>query len=156
LNFPNKLGKAGSQLAAIITAIIALQIIGIICCGILIVLLPLNIFLQIFKRWSVKLVIAVLASIATGSFIFVAVVETAAQVLVKDLVNELGDGLGVEAYGGGSLLVLLWLEFIFMATSSTLWFIKWHSSRWVKREKKDMPRPVVTTAKSNYPQGAAI
>jgi hypothetical protein len=143
-----------------------LQIVGIVSTGLLLILTPLNIFISFFQRWSIQLIIAGLAFLATGCFVFVTVLETGIHVAVKDVVNELGDGLGIEAYGGGALLSLLWVKFIFMAGSSTVWFLKWHSARYVKRGKEVEVKPrvsrpkvsksVVRTATLNYPQTAMI
>lgn len=149
INIPNKLGKAGGQLRAVIEAIIVLQIIGIVCAGLLIVLTPLKIFIEFFRKWWFVLIIASLTFLATGCFVVVTALETGVNFIVKALVHEVADGLGVEAYGGVGLLVILWIKFLFMVASSTAWFCKWHNARYVVRER-EVKRPIVATARSNF------
>jgi len=151
INIPNKLGKASGALNAVIEAIIILQIIGIVFTGLLIVLTPLNLFIAFFRKMWFTIIIASLTFLATGCFVVVTGLETAIHVAVDAVVEEVMDGLGVEAYGGTPLLVILWIKFIFMVTSSTVWFLSWHNKRYVVREKVER-RPVVVTAISTYPR----
>ncbi|KAE9362859.1 hypothetical protein N431DRAFT_551069 [Stipitochalara longipes BDJ] len=151
VNIPNKLGKAGGALSTVIEAIIVLQIIGIVFTGLLIVLTPLNLFISFFRKWWFTIIVASLTFLATGCFVFVTALETAIHVAVDALVEEVMDGLGVEAYGGTDLLVILWIKFVFMVTSSTVWFLSWHNARYVVRERVER-RPVVVTASSTYPR----
>jgi hypothetical protein len=154
INIPNKLGKGGGALSAVIKATIVLQIIGIVCTGLLIVFTPFNLFLEFFrKRWSTVTIFS-LTFIATGCFSFVTGVETGIHIVVETLVKEVMDGLGVETYGGTGLLVILWVKLIFMVTSSTVWILRWHNARYVVREKavREGKRPVVVTASLTYPR----
>jgi hypothetical protein len=150
INIPNKLGKAGGQLSAVIETIIVLQIIGIACSGLLIIITPLNLFIEFFRKWWFVPIVASLTFLATGCFVVVTTLETGINFVIRALVHEVADGLGVEAYGGDELLVILWIKFIFMAASSTVWFCKWHNARYVVREK-EVRRPAVATARSNFP-----
>jgi len=151
INIPNKLGKSGGAITSVVEAIIILQIIGIVFTGLLIVLTPLSLFVAFFRKTWFTIVIASLTFVATGCFVVVAVLETAIHMAVDVLVDDVIDGLGVEAYGGTGLLVILWVKFIFMVMSSTVWFLSWHNKRYVVREKVEK-RPVVVTASSTYPR----
>ncbi|KAN0109993.1 hypothetical protein V8E51_006380 [Hyaloscypha variabilis] len=151
INIPNKLGKSGGAINSVVEAIIILQIIGIVFTGLLIVLTPLNLFVAFFRKTWFTIVIASLTFLATGCFVVVTVLETAIHMAVDVLVDDVIDGLGVEAYGGTGLLVILWVKFIFMVMSSTVWFLSWHNKRYVVREKVEK-RPVVVTASSTYPR----
>jgi hypothetical protein len=151
INIPNKLGKAGGAINAVVEVIIILQIIGIVFTGLLIVLTPLNLFIAFFRKAWFTIVIASLTFLATGCFVVVTLLETAIHIAVDVLVDDVINGLGVEAYGGTGLLVILWIKFIFMVTSSIVWFLSWHNKRYVVREKVEK-RPVVVTASSTYPR----
>ncbi|KAH8749191.1 hypothetical protein F5882DRAFT_470731 [Hyaloscypha sp. PMI_1271] len=109
INIPNKLGKGGGALSAVIKTTIVLQIIGIVCTGLLIVFTPFYLFLEFFrKRWFTVTIFS-LTFIATGCFGFVTGVETGIHIVMETLVKEVMDGLGVETYGGTGLLVILWV-----------------------------------------------
>ena len=155
LNIPNKLGKAGGQLGAVIKAIIVLQIIGIVCTGILIVLAPLYLFLAFFRKKWVQHIIGGLALLASSCFIVVAIAETGVRIIIDTVVNDGFADLGVEAYGGDKLLIVLWVEVVFMGLSTSVWFFKWFHERYVRREQGPIvseKRPVVSTARSTYPE----
>lgn len=100
------------------------------------------------------MIVASLAFLATGCFVVVTVLETGIHIVVDALVEEIMDGLGVEAYGGTGLLVILWVKFVLMVTSSTVWFLSWHNTKYVGREKveSEVKRPIVATASSTYPR----
>jgi hypothetical protein len=152
LNIPAKLSKSGGQIHAVLTAIIALQIIGIVSCGILIVLAPLSILLPFLNRWLIHLIIAGFATLAAACFGVIAGISTGIQVIVSSLVNQLGDGLGIEAYSGGNFLALVWISYVFMAYAGVLWFIRWHAHRYVRRGRElgMSQRPLVKTAESAF------
>ncbi|KUJ08951.1 uncharacterized protein LY89DRAFT_315797 [Mollisia scopiformis] len=156
LNIPAKLSASGGQIKAVLKTVLALQIIGIVSAGILIILAPLEILFSFFRRWLVHLVIGCLAALATACFAVIAFAATAIQVAVSSLVNDLGDGLGIEAYSGGNLLALVWISYILMEYAAVLWFIRWfirwHAHRYVRREKGLGPsqRPLVRTAESRF------
>jgi hypothetical protein len=154
INIPNKFGKGGGAFSAVIEATIVLQIIGIVCTGLLIVFTPFNLFIEFFRKRWFTVIIASLTFAATGCFGFVTGLETGIHIAVEALVKEVMDGLGVETYGGTGLLVILWVKLIFMVTSSTVWVLSWHNARYVVREKaeREAKRPVVTTASSTYPR----
>jgi hypothetical protein len=154
INIPNKLGKGGGAFSAVIEATIVLQIIGIVCTGLLIVFTPFNLFIEFFRKRWFTVIIASLTFAATGCFGFVTGLETGIHIAVEALVKEVMDGLGVETYGGTRLLVILWVKLIVMVTSSTVWVLSWHNARYVVREKaeREAKRPVVTTASSTYPR----
>lgn len=152
INIPAKLSKSGGQLKAILNAIIALQIIGIVCSGILILLTPLTLFLSFFNKWIFRLAIGCFAALAAACFAVTAGFGTGIQVAVSALVNGLGDGLGVEAYSGGNFLALTWISYIIMMISTILWFMRWHAHRYVRRgnELGSMQRPLVKTTESSF------
>ncbi|KAK0122484.1 hypothetical protein ONS95_010715 [Cadophora gregata] len=150
LNLPAKLSSAKSSITSIFTAIFAIQVTGIVACGLLIVLTPLHIFLSFFQRFIFRLLIAALAAIATICFGFIAGIETGIMVIIDVLVDGLGEGLGIEAQSGGAFLALLWVRSVFMSVSTLVWFGKWHGDRYVRRVKTDyvVERQVVKEAKS--------
>lgn len=123
--------------------------------GLLIILIPLHIFLTFFQRFIFRLAIAALAALATACFGVIAGIETGIMVIVDVLVNGLGEGLGIESQRGGDFLALLWVSFVFMSISTTVWFLKWHKDRYVRRPKEDYvtERPLVKSAQSMYQLG---
>ncbi|KAF8861470.1 hypothetical protein BDZ45DRAFT_799934 [Acephala macrosclerotiorum] len=148
INIPAKLSNSEGQVKAILNAIIALQIIGIVSAGILIFLTPLTLLLSFFSKWIFRLAIGCFAALAAACFAVIAGFGTGIQVAVSALVNDLGDGLGVEAYSGGNFLALTWISYFFMMISAVLWFTRWHAHRYVRRGKElgAMQRPLVKTA----------
>ncbi|KAH7413479.1 actin cortical patch SUR7/pH-response regulator pali [Cadophora sp. MPI-SDFR-AT-0126] len=155
LNLPNKLSSATGGIDTVFTAIFAIQVTGIVASGILIVVTPLHIFFSFFQRFIFRLAIAALASIATACFGATAGIETGIMVIINVLVNGLGEGLGIESQTGGDFLALLWVSFVFMSISTTVWFLKWHKDRYVRRPKEDyaVERPMVKSATSTYELG---
>ncbi|PVH80859.1 hypothetical protein DL98DRAFT_626302 [Cadophora sp. DSE1049] len=155
LNLPNKLSSATGGIDSVFTAIFAIQVTGIVASGLLILLTPLHIFLSFFQRFIFRLAIAALAGIATACFGVIAGIETGIMVIVDVLVNGLGEGLGIESQRGGDFLALLWVSFVFMSISTTVWFLKWHKDRYVRRAKEDYvtERPLVKSATSMYQLG---
>ncbi|KAG4434050.1 hypothetical protein IFR05_010472 [Cadophora sp. M221] len=152
LNLPNKLSSATGAIPAIFTAIFAIQVTGIVASGLLILLTPLNVFISFF---IFRLTIAALAGIATACFGAIAGIETGIMVIINILVNGLGEGLGIESQRGGEFLALLWVSFVFMSISTTVWFLKWHRDRYIRRPKVDFVtgRPLVESARSAYRLG---
>ncbi|KAG4420483.1 hypothetical protein IFR04_006403 [Cadophora malorum] len=155
LNIPNKLASATGGIDTVFTAIFAIQVTGIVASGLLIILTPLHIFLSFFQRFIFRLAIAALAALATSCFGVIAGIETGIMVIVDVLVNGLGEGLGIESQRGGDFLALLWVSFVFMSISTTVWFLKWHKDRYVRRPKEDYvtERPLVKSAQSMYQLG---
>ncbi|KAH7370915.1 hypothetical protein BKA65DRAFT_562869 [Rhexocercosporidium sp. MPI-PUGE-AT-0058] len=152
LNFPNKLALASGGIPAVFTAIFTIQVTGIVASGLLVILTPLNIFISFFQRFIFRLAIAALAGIATACFGVIAGIETGILVIINTLVNGLGDGLGIESQRGGEFLALLWVSFVFMSISTTVWFLKWHKDRYIRRPKDDfvISRPLVMSAESTH------
>ncbi|CZR53580.1 uncharacterized protein PAC_03460 [Phialocephala subalpina] len=152
INIPAKLSKSGGQLKVILNVIIALQIIGIVSCGILILLAPLIIILSFFNRWIFRLAIGMLSALAAACFALIAGFGTGIQVAVSSVINGVGDGLGVEAYSGGSFIAMTWISYFFMMSSAVLWFTRWHGHRYVRRgnDLGVMQRPLVKTAESKF------
>jgi hypothetical protein len=134
LNIGNKLAKAGGQLNQVFTVIFAFEIIGIICSGLLLLIAPLSL-LRPLNIWSIHFIVAGLATLASVSLGFVAVVWTGVTVVTTGAVNQLAGDLGVEAKTGGSELAMLWASYILMSVSSTVWAVRWHKATYVKREK---------------------
>jgi hypothetical protein len=56
-------------------------------------------------------------------------------VVTTGAVNQLAGDLGAEAKTGGSELAMLWVSYILMSLSSTVWAVRWHKATYVKREK---------------------
>ncbi|KAH9205491.1 actin cortical patch SUR7/pH-response regulator pali [Leptodontidium sp. 2 PMI_412] len=152
LNLPNKLSSATGAIPKIFTAIFAIQVTGIVASGLLILLTPLSVFISFFQRFIFRLAIAALAGIATTCFGAIAGIETGIMVIINSLVNGLGEGLGIESQRGGEFLALLWVSFVFMSISTTVWFLKWHRDRYIRRPKDDFvtSRPLVKSATSTY------
>jgi hypothetical protein len=100
INIPNKLGKGGGAFSAVIEATVVLQIIGIVCTGLLIAFTPFNLFIEFFRKRWFTVIVASLTFAATGCFGFVTGLETGIHIAVEALVKEVMDGLGVETYGG--------------------------------------------------------
>jgi len=152
LNIPAKLSKSGGQFKAILNAFIAVQIIGIVSCGILIFLAPLIIILSFFNRWIFRLAIGGFSALAAACFAMIAGFGTGIQVSVSSVINNVGDGLGVEAYNGGRFLALTWISYFFMMFSAALWFTRWHEHRYVRRgnDLGVIQRPLVKTAESKF------
>jgi hypothetical protein len=134
LNIGNKLAKTGGQLNRIFTLIFAFDIIGIVCSGLLLVLAPLSL-LPPLNIWSIYFIVAGLATLASVSLGFVAVVWTGVAVVTTGAVNQLAGDLGAEAKTGGSELAMLWVSYILMSLSSIVWAVRWHKATYVKREK---------------------
>jgi hypothetical protein len=134
LNIGNKLAKTGGQLNIIFKVIFAFDIIGIVCSGVLLVIAPLSL-LPPLNIWSIHFIVGGLATLASVSLGFVAVIWTGVTVVSAGAVNQLVGDLGAEAKTGGSELAILWVSYILMSISSTVWAVRWHKATYVKKEK---------------------
>jgi len=134
LNIGNKLAKTGGQLNRIFTLIFAFDIIGIVCSGLLLVLAPLSLLPPLNIR-SIYFIVAGLATLASVSLGFVAAVWTGVTVVTAGVVNQLAGDLGAETKTSRSELAILWVSYILMSISSTVWAVRWHKATYVKKEK---------------------
>jgi hypothetical protein len=90
-----------------------------------------------------RVIIASFASLATACFGVVAGIQTGIAVLVSGVVKQLGEGLGVEAQAGASVLALLWISFLFRLAVTAAWFLQWHGNRYVLRKLVEPSKPSV-------------
>ena len=148
MNVPNKIAKTLKLANGVMEAVFILQVIGIVASGILILLTPL--YLALGRR-SVTILLG-LTSLGATCFGFVAVVETAIMFSIKSIVNEIGEGLGIEAYSGGKFVALLWVNFLVIFLSSILWFLLWHDTKYAKRDNAPKPLALAQTADSDAAQ----
>jgi hypothetical protein len=135
LNIPNKLSQVGGQLRSLLTAIFAFEIIGIVSSGLLFILLPPYLLLRIFQKRFMRFIIAGLTTLAFGSLGLVAGIVSGVVIVAAGAINQLADGLGVEAHSGGSALAMLWVSTVLMGVSAGSWFLQWHLGTFMRRDR---------------------
>jgi hypothetical protein len=137
VNLPNKLSSAGGQLTTILSLIFALQLIGVISTGLLILICPLSLVLSIFNGRLARFAIAGLATLAAISLSIDAGVLTAVPIVAGKLVNQLAGDLGAQAHPGGNFITMVIVSSVFMDLSSLIWFVQWFDRRFARRSEGD-------------------
>ncbi|KAH8593039.1 hypothetical protein B0O99DRAFT_689249 [Bisporella sp. PMI_857] len=139
LNIPNKLSGAGGTIKALFDAIFALQIIGIVSTGLLF-LTSLFLIFPFFQRSLIRGVAWLLAILGSLSLTIVTIIEAIIAIIIPVVVNNIGDGLGVEADSGGSFLALVIVSSAFVVNIAALWtlhlIVSWHELSYVRREQE--------------------
>jgi hypothetical protein len=157
IDLPNKLSSAGGQITSILTAIFALQVIGIACSGLLILLCPLHLIL--FTGFFMRLIVASLTAVAALAIAIDAGILTGIAIVASSLVNQLAGGLGLDAKTGGSFIALVWVSAVFLLTSTLVWLAQWFDNTFQRRNNaiaQEISRPIlVKTPMSVYPEGQA-
>jgi len=73
-----------------------------------------------------------LAAVSLG---LVAGIISGVVIVAVGAINQLADGLGVEARSGGSALAMLWVGAVLMGISAGCWFLEWHLATFVRRSR---------------------
>lgn len=159
IDIPNKFSGGGGALHAVLGAIEAFQIIGIVTAGILIILCPLHIVISTFSFW-VRLVIAAVTAISFITIAIDALLLTGVSVVASVLINKLVGDLGLTCDQGVGFLAIVLISTMFMGLSTMVWLVQAFNNRYEVKEgvqKDEISRPILPKARAMtaYPERPA-
>ncbi|KAH6673341.1 hypothetical protein B0J14DRAFT_590590 [Halenospora varia] len=135
LNIVNKLNSTSGSLKSLLLAFIVFQIIGIVCCGLLILATPLYLLLPFLQNRPVRIVIAFLVSLGAMSYLLTAGIVTGVATVAAGALDQLAGDLGVDAKKSSAELAILWVSAVFMAIAQGFWFTEWHMNTFARRSQ---------------------
>ena len=140
VNIPAKLNGGAALIRTLFDAIFAFQVIGIVATAVLLVISPLLTF-SIFQFRLLRSLAGVLAILSAVFLTLVAIIETLISTIVPNIVNQIGDGLGVSASSGRSMLAMTGISSAFAGTLAGQWIVNlivsYHDRTYVRREMDD-------------------
>lgn len=139
INIPNKLAGTGDLLKLLFDALFAFQLIGIIA-SILLLLVSLPLTFTIFQLPALRALAGVLSLIAAIFITLISIIEGLIGSILPNIVNMIGDGLGVSAQTGGKFVALTAVSAAFAGILAQTWIINlivsYHERTYVRRDDR--------------------
>jgi hypothetical protein len=137
INIPNKLAGSGDLLKLLFDALFAFQLVGIISSSLLL-LISLPLTFTIFQVPALRALAGVLSLIAAIFVTLISIIEGLIGGILPNVVNMIGDGLGVSGQTGGKFVALTAVSAAFAGILAQTWIVNlivsYHERTYVRRD----------------------
>lgn len=136
LNILNKLSGSGGVITGLFDAIFAFQVIGIVGIGFVFLLAVPLLFIS-SNAGIPRFLAGIIATLASVFLLIVSLVQIVIAIAVPQVVNPLGEGLGVDATRSTNFVAFVAVSSVFTSIISLVWtihnFWTWHDKKYIAR-----------------------